>query len=364
MKKLKIFDKTKKEAKNLQEKAFPKVPLIRRQLDLIEKRFEVDEEKKIIIVPLRFEKVSDVLDTEVGNKAYPRFKKDVLEKVKEVVDEFPINFKTEVRFDIKDYEGYDPKVVMESFNETLELGQYLSHKKRRGNWLTAAGLILAGVIVLFVMAAGKTNSWFGDSLNESIITEIIDISAWVFIWEAVTILFVEPTEERTTAAKLRQKIGFISFYNGDEKLTIEAVDEIYKHWKDEGKVKHFGKACLLGASMAFIGMGFFTIYSTYSSISSQENMAAGTIAVTIVVAVISILLHFIAGFAGIQKYLGKDKGIARFVGPYSIFMLCVVVLLVIVCAASGDTKGLVSSISSSAISLFYIGGYFIDRYLN
>lgn len=153
----------------------------KRQIELLKQRYDVDEENKIISISLRYDKVSDIVMTNVGKKEYPQFDPSVFENIENLFDDFPMNYQAEIKFDIADYEGFEPNKIMTSFNDSLELTQYSARRHRKNKWLIATIMTLVGVVFLFLLAMGQINGWFGEGVNEEVITEIIDIIGCVFI---------------------------------------------------------------------------------------------------------------------------------------------------------------------------------------
>lgn len=92
----------------------------KRQIELLEKYYNIDNENKIISIDLHYQKVSDILLTNEGNINYPLFKNEIIETVNNAIKRTPRDFKINIVFDIEDYENYNPKQIIESFNDTLE----------------------------------------------------------------------------------------------------------------------------------------------------------------------------------------------------------------------------------------------------
>lgn len=115
-------------------------------------------------------------------------------------------YKIELNLKVDDYEGYDPHKVIEAFNDTLELNQYKARKNRTHKELSSSILILSGILLLFLMAIGKNYSWFGEGVKEEIITEVIDIAAWVFIWEAVTLIFLQMNSQTKFTLSVKKEL--------------------------------------------------------------------------------------------------------------------------------------------------------------
>ena len=217
---------------------------------------------------------------------------------------------------------------------------------------------------MFFNVVGQANHWFGNEIKNDIIVEIIDIAAWVFIWEAVTILFLEHSEQAKFALRIRQKVSQISMYKKGEKkpLAIEKSKAIFGKWENEEKIKRVGKYFMLISSFAFIFMSFYSLYSLYKELSSgtiENNLMATFIIVSLLSAIVSLL----AGLGGISRYLGGNGKLGKFVGPYAIFLTVCFIALIIFAISIKDIPSIISVSSTFIINLFYIAGYYIDRYV-
>ena len=335
----------------------------KRQIELLKQRYDVDEENKIISISLRYDKISDIVLTNVGKKEYPQFDPQVFENMENLFDDFPMNYRAEIKFDIADYEGFEPCEIMTSFNASLELTQYSARRHRKNKWLIAASMTVVGVVFLFLLAMGQINNWFGEGANEEVITEIIDIIGSVFIWESVYYLFMEPTQQASLALKMRQKIAYVSFYNNNRLLGRESDKEIFENWNEEGKFKGLARGLLLCSSAAFIAIAFFTLCTVISAISDIEKFTPLGITAFIVLAIFSIAFDLFAGLGGLSKYIGKNNWLSKAVGPLAVVMTALMVVNIIIASVTNIWTGLAPSISSLVINVFYVAGYFVDKYL-
>lgn len=335
----------------------------KRQIELLKQRYDVDEENKIISISLRYDKVSDIVMTNVGKKEYPQFDPSVFENIENLFDDFPMNYQAEIKFDIADYEGFEPNKIMTSFNDSLELTQYSARRHRKNKWLIATIMTLVGVVFLFLLAMGQINGWFGEGVNEEVITEIIDIIGCVFIWESIYYLFMEPTQQASLALKMRQKIAYVSFYKNEELLERESEKEIFENWHEEGKFKGIARGLLLCSSAAFIAIAFFTLCTVISAISDIGAFTPLGITAFIVLALFSIIFDLFAGIGGLSKYIGKNNWLAKSVGPFAIAMTVLMIANIVIASITNTWTGLAPSISSLVINIFYVAGYFIEKYL-
>lgn len=336
----------------------------KRQIELLEKYYTLDKENKVISITLHYEKASELLAKNIGNTKHFIFSQEVLEKIDGIIQNIPAGYKVAINFEIGDYEGYNPKELIESFNDTLELAQYDSRRQRQRKELLCAILVLVGIILLFIMASGKGNGWFGSGIKEDIIEEIIDIAAWVFVWEAVSIFFLEHSKEAIFSLKIRRMVTKISMYEKNNLIppTCEKADDVFGKWENEEKIKKVGKYFLLISSVAFIFMSFYSFYDLYRILSSQ-NYSLLKVSMYAFVTIVYFIISFMAGLGGISRFLGKNEKLGKFVGPYAIFLSIVICFAVVVTLIIGDWKSIFSIISSLVINIFYVVGFYIDRYV-
>ncbi|MEI3536853.1 MAG: hypothetical protein V8R16_09085 [Bacilli bacterium] len=334
----------------------------KRQIELLEKYYVVDNDKKIINIDLHYPKSSDILLNNEGNINCPLFKNEILETVNNLIERTPKDYKVNIIFDIEDYENYKPKQIIESFNDTLELGQYSARRGKQLKNLIASILILVGIILLFFMIIGKNNNWFEEGIKSDIISEVIDIAAWVFIWEAVTMIFLEQPEQNKFALKIRRKVVQITMLKkgNNEPLYLENTNSIFNNWEGESKIKSVGRNCLLISSSAYLFLALFDIYSLCKYLLAND-LTIFTIATLIIFTIISSGVSILAGLGGLFKYIGKKNVLANFVRPYAIFLSIIIIINIIINFIDFNYFGLLSIIPSFLINILYIIGYRIDK---
>lgn len=334
----------------------------KRQIELLEKYYVVDNDKKIINIDLHYPKSSDILLNNEGNINCPLFKNEILETVNNSIERTPKDYKVNIIFDIEDYENYKPKQIIESFNDTLELGQYSARRGKQLKNLIASILILVGIILLFFMIIGKNNNWFEEGIKSDIISEVIDIAAWVFIWEAVTMIFLEQPEQNKFALKIRRKVVQITMLKkgNNEPLYLENTNSIFNNWEGESKIKSVGRNCLLISSSAYLFLALFDIYSLCKYLLAND-LTIFTIATLIIFTIISSGVSILAGLGGLFKYIGKKNVLENFVRPYAIFLSIIIIINIIINSIDFNYFGLLSIIPSFLINILYIIGYRIDK---
>lgn len=329
-----------------------------RQLELLEKYYNVDRENKTIYLNLYFDVVSEVLEKNIGNNKIYRLKNDVLELINEAILNTPPIYKIKLNLKIDDYEGYDPHKVIEAFNDTLELNQYKARRNRTFKELSSSILILVGILLLFLMAIGKNYEWFGGGVKEDIIVEVIDITAWVFVWEAVTLIFLQINSETKFTISVKKRVKKISMLDKENNvLATESGDDIFGKREDESRLKRIGKYLILISSIAFVVLGVYKTYLSFTSVDSDLPNC-----VTITVAIIDLIIDIFACIGGIFVFLNKNNKLTKFVGVYSFILLTLFLITLIISIVDNDVKLIIGNSASFLFSLFYITGYFINKY--
>ena len=333
-----------------------------RQLELIEKYYYLDREKKIIDVDLNYDSVDDILDKEIGNPNNPQFSKNVLETMDSIIENIPTGYKVNINLVLKDYKGYDPKVLMETFNNTLELRRYSSRKKRLNKQVFSGMLIFIGISIMLLMIICKNYISFDNDIQDEILNEVLDIAAWVFVWEAVTMLFLDDPGKSKLAVEIRRKVNKITFYTHDneEPLLSETNDAIFKNWESISRIKTASRYMLLISSIAFLFLAVYSIYDFFKSFNEAAQIV--NVVVLIIFGVVQFIVKILGGISGIKLFLNKPVKHYKLLGAYSIIVFISFCLSVIGIIVSKETIGLASSIATMIISLMYSIGFFMYKY--
>ena len=305
---------------NKKKKLSPLSEKKKRQLAILEKYHEIDYEKRTIDLELQYEKISDILENDISTKKYPKFKREILERASEVIDTFPIDFKVNFKLKINDLEGYDINEVMDSFKDSVEMFHYATYKEKNKKWILATIFTIVAIFFLFFkIFAGKNNMVEEDGM----VYEILDIVAWVFLWEAVTVIFLSPGELKQISLKLSMRLLSISFVDKDNKIISSISQKDLTHdWVDEGKKESAGRFILLIAGAACVATGAVNIVSVCKAIYELINAGASTLgtngfALSITETIVNCILSIgfiIGGIGAISMF--SDKGPFQKTVPY------------------------------------------------
>ena len=295
------------------------------QIELLEKYYEVDRENRVITFKLYYDKASDVLDMRSSLPGREMFNNNVLDDVVEKLNRVPSDFKASIEFIIEDLEGYDPKVLSERFNDLLELNNYHSSRKKKIKFLTSTILILIGILILYVNSVLKIQNVFPEGIGSSVFHEVLSISAWVFIWQAVTILFLTPSELSLKSLKILRNIVMISFSNYDNSIVyVKSKEEIIESLVSESKYVNFVRILFLVISGVFFVLGGSNLYYLVSGLISLKNAEGiSSNIIVLMVLVFSIgtlisLIQLVIGFIGLFKYIGYKNFFVKLLLPLTI----------------------------------------------
>lgn len=339
-----------------------------RQVELMKKRFNVDEEKKLVDLTLNYETASEVLITNLDTKV-PTFDRDKFGRIKEIISEFPNDYKVNLDITIQDYEGYKPEEMLEGFNDAVELTIYSGNKDNRIKWLKTIFLMIAGILVLFFIANGIIQSWAGISPTAAeVLREVLDISAWVFVWQAVSLAFLTPSEDRIISTTLKYRLNNVILRDKNSKITSkERYSDSYDATAREDRLHLFGRYSLLVSGAAFFALGsvnflvFLTdIYNAIKTTYEQTGNAAAAIIVNVILASITLTVvafEILGGLAAVSIYTGRTPKLQKLALPFGITTFALQTMLLIVSIIFSHVT--VSGVVGVIVSAMYLFGVIV-----
>ena len=164
-------------------------------MEILKGDFPYDPETHTFTISLHHESVMDLLDDDISTPEHPIVSWSALERLSDIVEDLPAGENADIRYCIDDYKGYDPEKLVPSFNRLFSKNRFLNQKDKRKKGIASILFTLIGLVLLFFMVLGRTNEWFGEagSMSDELLGEFIDIVAWVFLWEAVSMLALSPS---------------------------------------------------------------------------------------------------------------------------------------------------------------------------
>ena len=85
------------------------------------------------------------------------------------------------------------------------------HKTAKNKRLLSGVLLSFGVLTLLILILLRNFVLKDDTIATDIVGEVLDIASWVFIWEAVTVYFLDKTENKFRAKRITKRIKNINF---------------------------------------------------------------------------------------------------------------------------------------------------------
>lgn len=187
---------------------------LQRQIELLQKYYDIDTENRCITTHLNIDKITDLFQNEVNmENRNPLFKREIIDKMIQLSNQSPTDFKMNFIFEVNDFQDYDEDEMLGYLKDNIEILQFQSFVDKRKKFKKGIILLSIGILFLAFNIFGQFFHWFGKdtSFIYLILTEMIDISAWVFVWEAVAVMLLERGEETAKLNHFTQKIGTVSF---------------------------------------------------------------------------------------------------------------------------------------------------------
>jgi hypothetical protein len=174
-------------------------------IELLKQRYELDEENKLFDINLRLDNLDELVERSVSTDKKLFLNEDADDFILHYLRDIPSGYKCNMTLHIADYEGYEKKEVMNAFKDMVELNKIRFKKENRKKIALVILLVVAG-LAFIVMSKTLLAGLFNSATMNSIVEETVDIIGWVFIWEAVTLLFLNPSEILKNAREIVFKL--------------------------------------------------------------------------------------------------------------------------------------------------------------
>ncbi len=181
--------------------------------ELLNQYYDLDNENQIATINLYYDKVSDVFIKNYNQNKKPTINEEVFENIKKSAEKIPLVYTLKIRFIFNNLEDFFLDELKEDFYSYLAINDYYANKLIFHKSKLSLAILLIGVLFLVLNALLKgfdliinfSKAW------QEIISEILDITAWVFVWEAVTIFYFERNGIKAKLASLRLRVHDIEF---------------------------------------------------------------------------------------------------------------------------------------------------------
>ena len=332
--------------------------VVKDQIELLKKYYPLDEKRKVFDIVLHYEKASELFDNDVESIT-PKMKDEIVRKVVDIVEDIPHGYKADISLVIDDYEAFDKKVVLNSFNDLLFLTKYRFNKENKAKWFKVGILILTGIMLIFIKSLLAVNNFWGlldkSEVSQSVILIVTEISGWVFIWESVSLLFLKGNDFLRFGKLMLTKIANIELYKGNEEkaLAKESSKDIATSMLVNNDLgRRVGSILLLFAGLAIIGVGFATLITSITSFKHSSNYAV----FELIFDCIGVAIKFLTGFAAVQLYRGKEKYKVPVIVVASIDFVFIILGIVGLIIVGLKVENLILLIASSLVNFAYVIG--------
>jgi hypothetical protein len=342
--------------------------MLNRERMLLGKYYDVDDENKIVTMSYCFDEASLVVDNSLDNKEY-LIKDEIMEKIISGMKSVPLMYKININVRINDFQNYSKEKVVEAFEDGIEMNHYSLERENKRKWIKTLVLVIIGIVILFFNTIAKSESWFGTKTTSSgIASEVFDIAAWVFIWEAVTIMFLTPTELPFNSNRIKIRVKNINFLDKNKNIIGNIRFDLKDlKWDSISKLDSISKKLFLIGGAAFLGIATCDLISNIRDlivfIKEPVPEILPFIISTTAISFVIDALEFIAGIGTLSIYNGHGplKRTAGIIGIVLTILFMAIFTLVIISGASS----LLTSIGWSFVSyLLYVIGYIVQFIIN
>ncbi len=180
---------------------------------MLKNYFQFDEDKKCVYVDLKFNSVDDLFDTSVGNFSSLMVNKDAVDTMDNILKMIPKRYCVEFIIKIKDTKNYPLDFIKKNFMTSMGLLNFMKYRDNHKKEIASISLLSFGILLLLLNVIFFGSNLFPNISGtwKNIASEILDIAAWVFVWEAITIYFIELKIEKIKERNMKKRIKKISF---------------------------------------------------------------------------------------------------------------------------------------------------------
>ena len=285
-----------------------------REANMLSRYFTIDKSKKSRTINLFFDSADELLENSHQSEDCRFFSPDVRNEIQSDLSKRPSTYKANIILHVKDYGGREPEVLNTKLNDSFSRMGYSHQDSRKNTWFAATRLALFGLATLYLRYFLQSEGYLNDqTTNREIIKELRDTTATVFIWEAISILFVTPSEDTFANISSVRKIRSISF--ADQEGNIKLVYSFGKakgNYRPWASFRRGARVGLLVAGGGLWGMGFTRLLSRISTIIHPEGLlekpslagrdAAVRLTVYTIACATFILACFFAGVGAFNLY--------------------------------------------------------------
>ena len=122
---------------------------------------DFDIKTGIAMVHIRYSHADDIVDTNFGSPESPVIKAEAIDYLEQILDIVPQEFSVRVSMTIEDCQGYDPKILIASYDSAAEALEYTDKSRKKKKSIIMFFFILIGLFFLVISIVANKNNWFG-----------------------------------------------------------------------------------------------------------------------------------------------------------------------------------------------------------
>lgn len=326
------------------------------ELELLSEYYPIDQKNKLVTANFHVDNVEELLCRPAASGFRAPFKTDFFEECQAIISKFPAPYRLNAQIVVEDWGNHTPQELTRSFRDSLEMMQNTKRMKSRRVLFLSAMFVIAGFLILGLMVCGQNLGWFGADFSASLWEEAVDIAGTVFLWEAVTVVFLEASEESVSDPGIRKRIAFLTFLNTDGTLLLPVRDDqLYQHTNQTARMKGIVRNCLLVSSCGFVISGINGLMYLPQTTLPVEGAMLTMIRVFLFVLPVS---QIVAGVGGFYLFWGRRNGFTAFAKGYAFCALAIIVILMT--AGTHSFLGMMLMALSCCFQLLFIFSLFLD----
>ncbi len=169
--------------------------------ELLSKYFEIDG--NVVTIDLSYDSFEDLVDQNFGKDDVNMLSSRLVEDLESAFDMLPRRYKIKLRINLRSLGQFSLKEIKEIIQSNLSLKTYsygLRAMRKSRLYLSTIGFGLAILAISYSLSRRSL---------PTIIFDIVNITGTLFIWEAVSSLFLEGRYEKVEASRLLVKLKSI-----------------------------------------------------------------------------------------------------------------------------------------------------------
>lgn len=164
-----------------------------RRMENLKGLCDFDTKTGMATVRIRYSCAEDIVDTNFGSPESPVIKAEAIDYLEQILDIVPQEFSVKVSMSIEDYQGYDPQILVDSYDTAAETLDYTEKSGKKKKSILMLFFILIGLFFLVISIVAKKNNWFGFGGNGFSMIAVILIEALFEIYYEESFIFFAVT---------------------------------------------------------------------------------------------------------------------------------------------------------------------------